>query len=100
WLPRTLAAWYAPLLERALAHGNRVIAAAAVLLVATAIAYPFLGKTFLPTMDEGDLIVQTEKLPSITLAESVALDLRIERAILEQVPEVERIVARVGSDEI
>src|SRR5690606_24173125 len=32
--------------------------------------------------------------------ESVAMDLRIERAILEQVPEVERIVARVGTDEI
>jgi cobalt-zinc-cadmium resistance protein CzcA len=51
-------------------------------------------------MDEGDLIVQLEKLPSITLAESVAMDLRVEEAILAGVPEVARIVARVGSDEI
>src|SRR5690606_4182459 len=100
WLPRKLEALYEPALRYSLAHGNRVIAAALVALAATAAAYPFIGKTFMPTMDEGDVIVQVEKLPSITLDESVATDLRIERAILDQVPEVERIVARVGSDEI
>jgi cobalt-zinc-cadmium resistance protein CzcA len=51
-------------------------------------------------MDEGDIIVQLEKLPSITLEDSVDLDLRVEEAILKRVPEVTRIVARVGSDEI
>jgi cobalt-zinc-cadmium resistance protein CzcA len=100
WLPRKLAELYRPLLTRALAHGNVVIAAAVVMLVLTAIGYPFIGKTFMPTMDEGDLIVQLEKLPSITLAESVDMDLRVQKAILERVPEVTRIVARVGSDEI
>jgi cobalt-zinc-cadmium resistance protein CzcA len=100
WLPRKLGALYRPLLERALAHGNAVIGAAVALLVLAAIAYPFIGKTFMPTMDEGDLIIQLEKLPSITLAESVDIDLRVQEAILEQVPEVARIVGRVGSDEI
>jgi cobalt-zinc-cadmium resistance protein CzcA len=100
WLPRKLGELYLPLLERALANANRVMAGAVAALVLTAVAYPFIGKTFLPTMDEGDLIVQLEKLPSITLAESVAMDLRVEEAILQRVPEVTRIVARVGSDEI
>jgi cobalt-zinc-cadmium resistance protein CzcA len=100
WLPRKLAVAYKPVLAKALAHGNIVIAGAVVLIVLAAIAYPFIGKTFLPTMDEGDIIVQLEKLPSITLAESVDVDLRVEQAILERVPEVTRIVARVGSDEI
>jgi cobalt-zinc-cadmium resistance protein CzcA len=100
WLPRKLGELYRPLLERALANGNRVIAAAVAVLGLTAVAYPFIGKTFLPTMDEGDVIVQLEKLPSITLAESVAMDLRVQEAILARVPEVTRIVARVGSDEI
>ena len=54
----------------------------------------------MPTMDEGDLIVGVEKLPSINLEASVATDLRIQKAILERVPEVQRIVARVGSDEL
>jgi cobalt-zinc-cadmium resistance protein CzcA len=100
WLPRKLGELYRPLLERALARGKWVLGGALGALVLTGIAYPFLGKTFLPTMDEGDLIVQLEKLPSITLAESVDLDLRVQEAILADVPEVARIVARVGSDEI
>jgi cobalt-zinc-cadmium resistance protein CzcA len=100
WLARKLAVAYSPMLARALAHGNVVIAGALVLIALAAVAYPFIGKTFLPTMDEGDIIVQLEKLPSITLAESVDVDLRVEQAILERVPEVTRIVARVGSDEI
>ena len=100
WLARKLAVAYSPMLARALAHGNVVIAGALVLIALAAVAYPFIGKTFLPTMDEGDIIVQLEKLPSITLDESVDVDLRVEQAILERVPEVTRIVARVGSDEI
>jgi len=100
WLPRKLAELYEPALRYSLAHGNRVIAAAAVALAATAVAYPFIGKTFMPTMDEGDVIVQVEKLPSITLDQSVETDLRVERALLDAVPELRRVVARVGSDEI
>jgi cobalt-zinc-cadmium resistance protein CzcA len=100
WLPRKLGELYRPLLERALAHGNRVIGAAVAALLLAGTAYVFIGKTFLPTMDEGDVIVQLEKLPSITLAESVNMDLRIEAAIRDRVPDVARIVARVGSDEI
>ena len=69
-------------------------------LVLTAGVYLLIGKSFMPTMDEGDIIVQLEKLPSITLDKSVDLDLRVQKAILAQVPEIDRIVARVGSDEI
>ncbi len=100
WLPRKLGELYQPLLARALERRKIVIGAALGVLALTVAAYPFIGKTFMPTLDEGDLIVQLEKLPSITLAESVDLDLRVQQAILARVPEVTRIVARVGSDEI
>ncbi len=100
WLPRMLLKAYEPTLRWCLANTRFVLSGAVASLVLAAIAYLFIGKTFMPTMDEGDIIVQLEKLPSITLVESVNFDLRVERAILEQVPEVTRIVARVGSDEI
>ncbi len=100
WLPRKLSALYEPILRWCLLHSRRVVAAAMAALAVAAVVYLFIGKTFMPTMDEGDIIVQVEKLPSITLDQSVDLDLRVQRAILEQVPEVTRIVARVGSDEI
>jgi cobalt-zinc-cadmium resistance protein CzcA len=63
-------------------------------------AFLMTGKTFMPTMDEGDIIMQLEKLPSISLDQSAATDLRIQQAILEKVPEVRGIVARSGADEL
>ena len=59
-----------------------------------------LGKSFMPTMDEGNIIIQTEKLPSIDLEESLRIDMLVEKSILESVPEVTGIVARTGSDEL
>ncbi len=101
WLPRKLEALYVPMLRWCLDHAKHVVAGAIGMLAVTALVYVFfIGKSFMPTMDEGDIIVQLEKLPSITLEKSVDLDLRVQRAILERVPEVDRIVARVGSDEI
>jgi len=100
WLARKLTALYRPLLLWALAHGRVVGIVAGVLLLATMGAYFQIGKTFMPTMDEGDIIVQVEKLPSITLDQSVRLDRRIQKALMEHVPEVTRVVARVGADEI
>jgi cobalt-zinc-cadmium resistance protein CzcA len=100
WLPRQTARLYARALEASLAHGRAVVATAVIALVATGFVYGRLGKTFMPTMDEGDVIMQLEKLPSIGLEPSLALDLRLQRAVLERVPEVRRIVARTGSDEL
>ena len=100
WLPRTLHRLYEPALVWCLDNTRKVMIATGILLVATALAYTQIGKTFMPTLDEGDVIVQVEKLPSITLEQSVRLDQLIQKAILEHVPEVTRIVARVGADEI
>lgn len=100
WLPRRLRTLYQPLLHAGLAHPRPVIIASLCLLLLTAAAYTRIGKTFMPTLDEGDIIVQTEKLPSINLKESVALDLKVQSAIMEHVPEVTRMISRVGADEI
>ncbi|WP_374477619.1 efflux RND transporter permease subunit [Zoogloea sp.] len=100
WLVRKLQAGYAPLLRMALARSRLMAGIALAALVAAAGAYATLGKTFMPTMDEGDIIMQLEKLPSISLAQTIATDLRVQQAILKAVPEVKAIVARSGSDEL
>jgi Cu/Ag efflux pump CusA len=64
------------------------------------VLYSFIGKTFMPTLDEGDILVQLQKLPSISLEASLEIDTRVQQAILENVPEVKSIVARAGSDEL
>ncbi len=100
WLVRHAVRLYTPLLDFALARTRLVMGVAVALLLAAAAVFPFVGKSFMPTLDEGDLLQQLEKLPSISLEESMELDLKVQRAIMKQVPEVAGVVARVGSDEI
>lgn len=59
-----------------------------------------LGKSFMPVLDEGDIIVQLEKSPSISLSASIDIDKQIEKTLLEKIPEIVQIVARTGSDEL
>lgn len=99
-LVRLLTRVYLPVLDWSLRHQMLVITAALALLIGAGIIYTGVGKSFMPSMDEGDLIVQLEKLPSINLAESIAIDQRVQSAILAEVPEVASIIARTGSDEL
>lgn len=100
WLVRSLQRMYEPALRWSLARSRVVISISVIALLLTAGVYTMIGKTFMPTMDEGSMIVQLEKLPSITLKQSTILDMKAQQAILKQVPEVSSIVARVGSDEL
>lgn len=100
WLVRKAMAIYVPLLRRALDKERIVIISAVSLLLVTAGIYMLLGKTFMPEMDEGDIIMQTSKLPSINIEQTAELDKRIQAAILQQVPEVQGIVSRAGADEL
>ena len=69
-------------------------------LLVAVVLYTVVGKTFMPTLDEGDVLVQLQKIPSISLVSSLEMDTRVQQAILDNVPEVKSIVARAGSDEL
>ncbi len=86
--------------ERVWAKPNWLYGVSVASLVVAAVVYSFMGKTFMPTLDEGDILVQLQKLPSISLEASLDMDTRVQQAILEKVPEVQAIVARAGSDEL
>ncbi|CAN7412203.1 efflux RND transporter permease subunit [Acidovorax sp. LjRoot194] len=100
WLPRKLLKAYEPALAFALRRERVVYVVACLMLVAAAVVYSFVGKTFMPQMDEGDIIVGIEKLPSVSLEETAALDLKIHQALMKEIPEITGVVARAGSDEI
>ncbi|MGH8551690.1 MAG: efflux RND transporter permease subunit, partial [Methylococcales bacterium] len=100
WLPAKLTKFYAPILDWSLIHPKPVYMGTAVLFVCALAVFSQLGKSFMPTMDEGELVVQIEKLPSISLQQSVHMDMQVQKAVLEQVPEVRQIISRVGVDEI
>jgi cobalt-zinc-cadmium resistance protein CzcA len=100
WLPRQLQKAYQPALLWCLGNSKKVFIAAGILLVITIVVFTRIGSTFMPTMDEGDIIVQLEKLPSITLEQSVALDGQVQKNLLKHIPEIKTVVSRVGSDEL
>jgi len=100
WLPRKLLKLYEPVLAWALHQPKRAATVAATMLLGAALVYTQVGKTFMPSMDEGDLIVGIEKIPSVSLEESAALDLKIQKLLMTEIPEVIGVVARAGSDEI
>ena len=100
WLVRKLEGVYRPILNYALNHSRAVMLGSGLLLISALLLYGQIGKTFMPTMDEGDVIVQVEKLPSINLEQSIRVDGRIQEALLEHVPEIQEVTARLGADEI
>ena len=101
WLPRQIQKFYQPALVWCLANSKKVFIAAGSLLAVTVLVFTQIGSTFMSTMDEGDIIiVMLEKLPSITLEQSVALDLQVQKNLRKNIPEIVDIVARVGTDEL
>jgi cobalt-zinc-cadmium resistance protein CzcA len=100
WLSRTLVKLYRPLLDHTLRHPQYLLGIAAVLLIVTVALFPFIGKTFMPTMDEGDIIIQLESVPSVNLETSTRMVQQVEAAIIANVSDVIHVVSRSGSDEI
>ncbi|MBY0393426.1 MAG: CusA/CzcA family heavy metal efflux RND transporter [Novosphingobium sp.] len=100
WLMRQLAPRYSALLGAAFARQKLVYGLAGLGLAAAVVAYGAVGKTFMPQMDEGSVIVQLVKSPSIGLPHSVAGDMAAQRILKAKVPEVDRVISRVGADEL
>jgi cobalt-zinc-cadmium resistance protein CzcA len=99
WLER-LQHHYQHLLETAIRKQKLIAIISILSLIAAAAIYPRIGKIFIPTLDEGDIIVQLEKLPSISLTASLALDSKVQQQLMAEVPEITGIIARAGSDDI
>ena len=100
WLPRQIQKIYQPLLIASLHNGKKVFIGSGLLLLISIGLFTQIGSTFMPTMDEGDIIIQLEKLPSINLKESVALDTQVQKSLLKHIPEIKSVIARVGTDEL
>ena len=100
WLPRQLLRLYEPTLAWALKRQKTVFVVAGLMLALAAGVYTQVGKTFMPTMDEGDIVINIEKLPSVSLEKAAALDLMIHQALMKNIPEITGVLARAGADEI
>jgi cobalt-zinc-cadmium resistance protein CzcA len=89
---------YIKLLDLALAKQKATLAAAVGLLLFSLALFPFLGKSFMPTMKEGALTPQINRVPSISLDESIRLEMAAMKSVSE-VPGVRSVVSKLGRGE-
>jgi len=99
WFMHRLEILYRPFLQLALRHPRRTLGAAAGIFALSLAAIPFLGAEFIPSLDEGSLLVQMYRVPGISISESLHGNEIIER-VLREFPEVASVFSRTGSPEI
>jgi cobalt-zinc-cadmium resistance protein CzcA len=89
---------YHGLLDRALGHKKMLISLFVVLIIGAGVAYRFLGKEFVPPLDEGAILASSVMLPETSLEESVKMGNRIEKIFLS-FPEVVSVTRTTGTAE-
>jgi cobalt-zinc-cadmium resistance protein CzcA len=98
WLMRWIKRHYLPLLAWSQQNKRTVVVAACVALLLSLLLFPFLGREFMPQLQEGSIMWRVTSIPSTSLAESIEISKRIERALAEY-PEVETTLAMIGRAE-
>ncbi len=98
WLVARLKRHYRPLLDKALARKKMVVITASIALVASLALFPFLGKEFMPQLQEGSIMWRVSGIPSTSLDESIATSNKIAEAF-KKFPEVETTLAMIGRAE-
>jgi len=95
-----LRARYRSVLSAALNRPYVVLMIAIGLLALSVGVFRRLGSEFIPTLEEGDLAMQMTIQPGSALSESIAMATRAEHILLENFPEVERVVSKIGTAEV
>ncbi len=98
WLVRVIKTRYLPFLSWSLANKKIVVGSAVGLLVASLALFPFLGKEFMPQLQEGSIMWRVTSIPSASLDQSIKISIDIENA-LSEFPEVKTTVAMIGRAE-
>jgi len=86
---------YAQLLESAMDRPWRTVGTAAIVLGVAIGSLFFIGTEFMPQLDEGSILVETRKLPGVSLTDSVEISKRIEQR-LRTFPEISDVVIKIG----
>lgn len=90
---------YTRWLSAAMNHRKRTMLVALTVLMLTLSALLFMGGEFVPELDEGNILIELKRLPSITLSESTKQAEKV-AAVLKRFPEVKTVVCKTGRPDI
>lgn len=86
---------YVPALRKALQHPRAVIVTAIGILLSSLLLLPLLGSEFIPTLDEGSILLRTKLAPSVAHTDSSLIASAVE-SLMKRFPEVSVVVSRIG----
>ena len=93
-----LKAFYLRLLNWAMLHRLKVVGLAVGVFIATLGLLPFLGTSFIPEMKEGSIVPGINRVPNISLDESIHVEMQAMKMVME-IPGVKNVVSGVGRGE-
>ena len=91
---------YEPVIKWSLFHKKIVITLSVILLIVTGILFNRMGGEFIPTLDEGDFVIQPVLKTGTTLTKTAEITTQIEQILLDNFPEVSQVVSRIGAAEV
>lgn len=91
---------YGPVIEWAMRSKKLVLSLAAALLVGAVLLFSSMGGEFVPTLDEGDFVIQPVLKTGTSLSKTVETTTKIEQILIDQFPEVKQVVSRIGAAEV
>jgi len=98
WIIAFMKRYYLRMLHWALANSRKTVLSAVGVFVATLMIVPLLGTSFIPEMKEGSIVPAIDRVPNISLEESIKLEKEANKLVL-QVPGVKSVVSGVGRGE-
>jgi len=91
---------YQPIINWSL-HNTKIVISLSVLLLATSFwIFSKMGGEFVPTLDEGDFVIQPVLKTGTSLSKTIEITTKIEQILLDKFPEVEQVVTRIGAAEV
>jgi cobalt-zinc-cadmium resistance protein CzcA len=99
WLVRRAKGIYLPLLDKALERKKLVVGIALALLLGSLALFPFLGKEFMPTLQEDAIMFRVVGIPSTSLDESIRVANVMDAKLRQKYPHVRSVLATIGRAE-
>ncbi|MCU4157214.1 CusA/CzcA family heavy metal efflux RND transporter [Carboxylicivirga sp. A043] len=91
---------YEPVINWACGHKKLILGMAFLALVGTGVLFGQMGGEFVPTLDEGDFVIQPVLKTGTSLSKTIEMTTRMEQILMEKFPEVNQIVCRIGAAEV
>ena len=91
---------YEPIIEWAMRSKKLVLSVASALLLGAVLLFSSMGGEFVPTLDEGDFVIQPILRTGTSLTKTVETTTKMEQILLEKFPEVKQVITRIGAAEV